>query len=277
MRRMMQHGTGINFSKMHGLGNDFVIIDRRMQDVDLSTAEIRLICNRQFGVGCDLMCLIDSSDKSSAKLSFFNADGSSAQACGNATRCAARLLGGDVVEMEGPVGPLKVTQPKPGVFSINMGQPTTNWQEIPLAQQVDTQALPIEGTPSAVGIGNPHMIFQVADADQIDPAQDGPTLEHHPLFPERTNVEFASLTGPNRIRMRVWERGCGVTQACGSGACATLVAFHNKGLSGRSATIVLDGGTLQIDWRDDGIWMTGPATHVFDGVLDPALLAQAAR
>jgi|SRR6056297_177415 len=259
--------TGLSFVKMHGLGNDFVVIDRRAQTVALSPAEIRHLCDRRFGVGCDLMCFIDPSDSAAARLSFFNADGSAAQACGNAARCAARLLGGDVVEMEGPVGALRVERPGPGLYSINMGQPATGWQDIPLSEAADTLALPIEGAPMAVGIGNPHMIFDVPDADATDPADRGPALERHALFPERTNVEFASVIGPDRIRMRVWERGCGITMACGSGACATLVAFHRKGLVGRRADLVLDGGTLGIDWRDDGVWMTGPASHVCNGTL----------
>lgn len=265
----------ITFSKMHGLGNDFVMIDRRTQTADLSSDQIRLVCDRHFGVGCDLLCFIDPSPKSAAKLSFFNADASPAQACGNATRCAARLIGGDLVEMDGPVGPLKVAQPSDGLFSINMGQPETRWDHIPLTEAVNTQALPIQGTPSAISIGNPHLIFHVDQADQRDPAKDGPTLERHPLFPDRTNVEFASLIGPNQIRMRVWERGCGVTKACGSGACATLVSFHNRGLVGRRAELHLDGGVLDIDWREDGIWMTGPATHVCDGTLAKGFLEQA--
>lgn len=257
----------VAFSKMHGLGNDFIVIDRRSQDVTLSKAQIQQVCDRRFGIGCDLLCFIDMSENAAARLSFFNADGSGAEACGNATRCAARLLGGDVVEMEGPVGALRVEQPKPGIYSINMGIPSMDWAQIPLAREVDTGALPIEGAPAAVNIGNPHMVFAVEDADLVDPAVNGPGLEHHPLYPDRTNVEFASLIGENRIRMRVWERGCGVTSACGSGACATLVAFHTKGLTGRRAELVLDGGNLQIDWREDGIWMTGPASHVFDGQL----------
>lgn len=259
--------TGLAFTKMHGLGNDFVVIDRRVRPVTLSPAQIRHLCDRRFGVGCDLLCFIDRSDRAAARLSFFNADGSPAQACGNATRCAARLLGGDAVEMEGPVGPLRVERPEPGLYAINMGPPATGWQDIPLAEAVDVMALPIAGAPAAVGIGNPHMVFEVPDAAAVDPASRGPALERHPLFPARTNVEFASVIGPDRIRMRVWERGCGVTMACGSGACASLVALHRKGRVGRRADLILDGGTLRIDWRADGVWMTGPATHVYTGAL----------
>jgi diaminopimelate epimerase len=150
-----------------------------------------------------------------------------------------------------------------------MGPPQLDWREIPLVRAVDPLHLPLPGDPVAVGMGNPHCVFFVADADAVDPAASGPGIEHDPLFPQRTNVEFASLIAPDRLRMRVWERGTGVTLACGSGACATAVAAHLRGLTGRRVTLDLDGGTLEVDWREDGVWLSGPTAHVFDGRLPP--------
>jgi diaminopimelate epimerase len=153
-----------------------------------------------------------------------------------------------------------------GVVAVNMGQPQFAWDEIPLSDDMDTLALPIEGAPTATGMGNPHCTFFVADAEAVDLATLGPVYETHPLFPQRTNVQFASVTGPDQIRMRVWERGVGVTLASGSSSCAVAVAAARKGLTGRKVQITLDGGILQIDWRDDGVWMSGPTAHVFDGI-----------
>ena len=154
-----------------------------------------------------------------------------------------------------------------------MQAPQLDWQEIPLADNVDTLSLPIDGTPVATGMGNPHCTFFVEDVDAIDLAKFGPEIEHHPLYPERTNVQIAQITGENRIRMRVWERGTGITLASGSSSCATAVAAARRGLTGRQVQIDLDGGTLQIDWVEDGVWMTGPTAHVFDGTLTPEFLA----
>lgn len=153
-----------------------------------------------------------------------------------------------------------------GMASVNMGHPQLNWDEVPLAHEMDTLSLPIDGAPTATGMGNPHCTFFVEDADSVDLEARGAEIEHHPLYPQRTNVQFASLIGPDHIRMRVWERGVGVTLASGSSSCATAVAAARRGLTGRKVQIDLDGGTLQIDWRDDGVWMTGPTAHVFDGV-----------
>jgi len=160
-----------------------------------------------------------------------------------------------------------------GLTSINMGQPQLDWRDIPLAEAVDTLELPIEGGPTATGMGNPHCSFFVADAEAVPLAQFGPRHETHPLFPERTNVQVASLVGPDHLRMRVWERGVGVTLASGSSSCAVAVAAARRGLTGRRVRIDLDGGPLDVDWRDDGVWMTGATAHVADGVLTPAFLA----
>ena len=158
-----------------------------------------------------------------------------------------------------------------------MGQPQTLWDEVPLVRAVDALHLPLPGDPAAVGMGNPHCVFFVPDAEAIDLPGLGPGFEHDPLFPNRTNVEFASLTAPDRLRMRVWERGAGITLACGSGACATAVAAHLRGLTGRQVRIDLDGGTLEIDWREDGVWMTGPVAHVFNATLTQAFLEAAVQ
>jgi diaminopimelate epimerase len=160
-----------------------------------------------------------------------------------------------------------------GLTRVNMGQPQFDWDEVPLARPLDPLHLPLPGEPVALGMGNPHCVFFVPDAEAVDVAAQGAQIEHDPLFPQATNVEFVSLTAPDRLRMRVWERGTGITLACGSGTCATAVAAHLRGLTGRQVTVDVDGGTLEIDWRDDGVWMTGPTATVFGGVLTPAFLA----
>lgn len=260
------------FNKMHGIGNDFVVLDGRARPVNMTPQVARALADRHKGVGADLVCVIRADPDHDARLDFYNADGSVAGACGNATRCVALLL-----EAEGGAkdrrfltehGTLEARAVGAGVYSVNMGQPAATWADIPLAEDVDLDALPIEGAPSAAGMGNPHMVFRVEDADAVDPAERGPALEHHPLFPERTNVEFCSINADGSVRMRVWERGVGVTLACGSGACAVVVAFARQGLIARKAAVHLDGGTLEIDWREDGVWMTGPAALVFEGRID---------
>lgn len=260
--------------KMHGLGNDFVIVDARARarDVSLPPALVTAIAHRQFGVGFDQLAVIEpGTGEADAHLVFYNADGSTSAACGNATRCIARHL----MEQDGKTdltlttarGTLYARDAGNGLTSVNMGQPQLDWAEIPLARAMDTLELPIEGTPTATGMGNPHCTFFVEDAEAVDLEARGAEIEHHPLYPQRTNVQFASLTGPDQLRMRVWERGVGVTLASGSSSCATAVAAARRGLTGRKVTITLDGGTLQVDWRDDGVWMTGPTMHVFSGTL----------
>ncbi len=263
--------------KMHGLGNDFVIVDARAQDVALGVPLIKAIAHRQFGVGFDQLAVIrPGAGGADAHLIFYNADGSTSAACGNATRCIARHLmqhsGKAALTLTTERGTLYARDAGDGLTSVNMGPPQLDWAEIPLARAMDTLELPIEGTPTATGMGNPHCTFFVDDAEAVDLAARGAEIEHHPLFPQRTNVQFASLIGPDRLRMRVWERGVGVTLASGSSSCATAVAAARRGLTGRKVTITLDGGTLQVDWRDDGVWMTGPTMHVFSGALTPAFL-----
>ncbi len=259
--------------KMHGAGNDFVVIDRRAGGAPVTPALARAIGDRHRGIGFDQLAVIEADDQAAAKLTFFNADGSEAAACGNATRCIARHLmdetGEIALTLRTERGVLPATDIGDGRVSVNMGVPFLDWQDIPLAANVDTLHLPIDGDPVATGIGNPHCTFFVENAEAVDLANRGAEIEHHPLFPERTNVQFAHLTGPDHLRMRVWERGVGPTLASGSSSCAVAVAAHRRGLTGRAVTLDLDGGQIEIDWRDDGVWMTGPTAHVFDGVLTP--------
>ncbi|NDV98544.1 diaminopimelate epimerase [Salipiger sp. PrR002] len=257
------------FMKMHGLGNDFVVLDGRARDVAMTPALAMAIADRHRGVGFDQLTVISKTDAGDAHLTFYNADGSTAGACGNATRCIARFLidetGKDALTLTTERGVLLARDAGNGLTSVNMGQPQLRWDEVPLAHEMDTLELPIEGSPTATGMGNPHCTFFVEDAEAVDLDSFGPAHEHHPLYPQRTNVQVASLIGPDHLRMRVWERGVGLTLASGSSSCATAVAAARRGLTGRRVTIELDGGTLQIDWREDGVWMTGGTAHVFDG------------
>ncbi|WP_415220789.1 diaminopimelate epimerase [Pseudophaeobacter arcticus] len=263
------------FMKMHGLGNDFVVVDARARKLAITPALARGIAHRQFGVGFDQLALIEQG-AGDAHLTFYNADGSTSAACGNATRCIARHLmeesGKTDLHLTTDRGDLFARDAGDGLTSVNMGQPQLIWDEIPLSEAMETLELPIEGAPTATGMGNPHCTFFVEDADLIPLAEFGPRYEHHPLYPQRTNVQVAHLIGPDHIRMRVWERGVGVTLASGSSSCATAVAAARRGLTGRRVQIDLDGGTLWIDWRDDGVWMTGPTMHVFTGSFTTAFL-----
>ncbi|ANT60662.1 diaminopimelate epimerase [Salipiger sp. CCB-MM3] len=257
------------FMKMHGLGNDFVVLDGRARDVAMTPALAMAIADRHRGVGFDQLTVISKTDAGDAHLTFYNADGSTAGACGNATRCIARFLidetGKDALTLTTERGVLLARDAGNGLTSVNMGQPQLRWDEVPLAHEMDTLELPIDGSPTATGMGNPHCTFFVEDAEAVDLDNFGPAHEHHPLYPQRTNVQVASLIGPDHLRMRVWERGVGLTLASGSSSCATAVAAARRGLTGRRVTIELDGGPLQIDWREDGVWMTGGTAHVFDG------------
>ncbi len=271
--------SGLPFRKMHGAGNDFVVIDQRGQPLHVTPALARAVGDRHRGVGFDQLVTIEEAEDADVRLVFWNADGSTAGACGNATRCVARLLmdetGKDRLSLRTERGLLTADCDAEGLVRVNMGPPQLDWADVPLARAVDTLHLPMPGDPAAVGMGNPHCIFFVPDATTVDVAGRGPALEHDPLFPARTNVEFASVIGPDRLRMRVWERGAGITLACGSGTCATAVAAARRGLTGRQVVVEVDGGTLTVDWRDDGVWLTGPTATVFTGVLDPALMALA--
>lgn len=269
--------TGLPFMKMHGAGNDFVVIDSRGRGAMMTAGLARALGDRNRGVGFDQLAEIVDADDADFGLVFWNNDGSQAGACGNATRCVSdyvmRGLLTDHITLTTARGGLRAERLADGRVAVNMGPPQLDWQDIPLAQPVDTLHLPLPGDPVAVGMGNPHCIRFVADAEAVDLAAVGPGHEHDPLFPQRTNVEFASLIGPDQLRLRVWERGTGITLACGSGACATAVAAHLRGLTGRHVVLVADGGVLEVDWRDDGVWLTGPVARVFDGVLSPDYIA----
>ncbi|OOY13954.1 diaminopimelate epimerase [Thioclava marina] len=269
--------SGLPFMKMHGLGNDFVVIDAREGDDPVTPALARALGDRHRGVGFDQLAVIRPAQGADFTLDFWNSDGSRAGACGNATRCVSdymmRQLGQDRVTLLTERGELGAVRRADGMVSVNMGAPILDAAQIPVLPGNDPAHLPLEGDPIAVGMGNPHCVFFVEDANSLDPAARGPAVEHDPLFPERTNVEFASLIGPDHLRMRVWERGTGITLACGSGTCATAVAANLRGLTGKHVLVDVDGGQLEIDWREDGVWMTGPTAHVFDATLTPEFLA----
>jgi len=268
--------SDLPFMKMHGLGNDFVVVDARAGASRITPGLARAIGDRRRGIGFDQLAVIENGPDADAHLTFWNADGSLSAACGNATRCIARHImdetGRDRLTLITARGALQAVDAGDGLTSVNMGTPQLDWQEVPLAEAMDTLELPIEGGPTATGMGNPHCSFFVEDAEAIQLETFGLRYEHHPLFPERTNVQVASLIGPDHLRMRVWERGVGVTLASGSSSCAVAVAAARRGLTGRKVRIDLDGGTLMIDWREDGVWMTGGTTHVCDGVITAAFL-----
>ena len=267
---------GLDFLKMHGLGNDFVIVDGRKHAHDLAPGAIRRIADRHLGVGCDQFIRIEPSRRADAFMRIWNPDASEAEACGNGTRCVASLLmdenGRDSAEIETLAGILACRRNGAGV-SVDMGPVRAGWRDIPLAREADTLNLdlgePAPGPATAVNMGNPHMVFFVEDAEAVDLARIGPVLERHPMFPERANVSFAQVIGDNRLRLRVWERSAGATRACGSAACATGVAACRRGLAGSDAEVVLDGGSLLVSWREtDGhVSMTGPVALSFEGRL----------
>ncbi|MEM1064984.1 MAG: diaminopimelate epimerase [Pseudomonadota bacterium] len=267
---------GFSFLKMHGLGNDFVVVDARARAFAITPALARALGDRHRGVGFDQLAIIADDPKADLGLTFYNADGSTAGACGNATRCiAARemaLTGQRKLTIRTERGFLHAEDAGHGQTAVNMGVPLLDWREIPLAEEADTLRLPLDGTPTATGMGNPHCTFFVEDAEKEDLAAYGARFEAHPLFPERTNIQIASPLGRNHLRVRVWERGVGVTLASGSSSCAVAVAAARRGITGRQVTIDLDGGQIEVDWREDGVWMTGPTAHVFTGILTPEFL-----
>lgn len=266
------------FLKMHGLGNDFIVLDGRAKPPVLTPSVARRLADRHTGVGCDQLIVIEPprGTGSDAFMRILNADGGEVEACGNAVRCIGALImderGRDSAIVETLAGPVAISASADGI-TADMGPARLNWDEIPLARAMDTLSLDIADgplrNPVGVGMGNPHAVFFVDDADAVPLSEIGPRLEHHPLYPKRTNVEAVEVRGPATLRVRVWERGAGITRACGTGACAALVGAHRRGLIGRSADIELDGGTLHIEWRDDNhVLMTGPTTLAFTGDID---------
>ena len=274
--------SGVDFLKMHGLGNDFVVVDARTHAYELSHDAIRRIADRHTGVGCDQVIRIEPSDRADAFMRIWNPDASEAEACGNGTRCVAHLLmdesGRTSAKIETLAGILRCEQDGAAIW-VDMGLAGTDWRDIPLGRKADTLSLDLgdaaPGPATAVNIGNPHVVFFIDDAETIDLAAVGPILEHHPMLPERTNVSFAQVLGDNRLRLRVWERSAGATRACGSAACATGVAAFRRGFAGRDTEICLDGGSLNISWREsDGhVLMAGPVALAFHGKLSPGLVA----
>jgi diaminopimelate epimerase len=274
----------IPFLKMHGLGNDFVVLDGRRTAIAVDAATARVLADRRTGIGCDQVIMLEPPRHPGAQvlMRIHNPDGSEAEACGNATRCVADLVrretGDPRVQIETIAGLLEAEALADGRIVVDMGPARTGWREIPLATEMDTEhvdlALGPLSAPVCTNIGNPHATFFVDDAEAIDLAALGPVLEHHPLFPQRANIGVAAIRNHENIRLRVWERGAGITRACGSGACAALVAAHRRGLAGRQAAVILDGGVLEIAWREDGhVLMTGPVSLSFEGSFSSDLLA----
>lgn len=268
------------FIKMHGLGNDFVIVDARTRAFFPTAPMIAQMSDRHTGIGFDQLITMETPANSGSDLRvrIFNADGSEVAACGNAMRAVARLaLDADTARLRirSDAGLLEAwrSDANGSWYSVDMGPARTDWQDIPLAQDCDTNHVPLARgplhDPVAVNMGNPHAVFFVADVDDIDIETLGPALEHDPMFPEKANIGIAQVTGSDRLRLRVWERSAGLTLACGSGACAAAVAAHRRGLTGRKVEIHVDGGMLNIEWRADGhVVMSGPAEESFRGTID---------
>ena len=256
----------IPFVKMHGCGNDFVIVDDRSRAFAISPARAAALADRHTGIGCDQFIIIEPD----AFMRIYNPDGSEAGACGNATRCVADILmreaGRTSVTVRTISGDLPAARRPDGLIQVDMGPAKLDWTDIPLLRPMDTLRLDLPGQPAAVSMGNPHATFFVADLDAEPITTLGPKFEHDPLFPQRANIGFVQIIDPGTIRLKVWERGAGLTLACGSGACAALVNAHRRGLTHRRATVIVDGGTLEIEWRDDGhVLMTGPVATAFHG------------
>ncbi len=288
----------IPFLKMNGLGNSFVVIDARLHPVALDAESARVIADPACGVGCDQVIMLEPAERADVFMRVFNADGSEVEACGNAARCVAWLIARDTgagrVRIETAAGLLaaelrnapadesaEAADGTTGLVRVDMGRPRFRWDEIPLAEEfhdtrmIELQVGPIDDpilySPSVVNVGNPHCIFWVENVDAVDLGAIGPILEHHPIFPERANISIAQVTTPRSMTLRVWERGAGLTLACGTAACAAAVAAARKGLTLRHVIVTLPGGDLDIEWaEDDHILMTGPTELEYEGALHPA-------
>ena len=289
--------TATPFLKMHGLGNDFVVLDARTSPLSLSADQVRAIAHRRTGIGCDSLIVLEPSQSADVFMRTFNADGGEVEICGNAARCVATLINADPgsndlsanLTIDTRAGVLRARDAGDGLVSLDIGIACTDWQQIPLAREMDTLHIDYDvRTPSGarlhdpvgVNVGNPHVVFFVA-ADAIegfDLESVGPSIECDALFPERINVSLAAVVGNDALRLRVWERGVGITAACGTAACAAAIAAHRRDLCGRSVTVALNGGQLAIEWREDNhVVMTGPVATSFIGDFDPdALVAVAA-
>ena len=267
----------IPFVKMHGLGNDFVVLDARRDPLLPITNDLaRALADRRTGIGCDQLILLEPSDEADFRMRIFNNDGGEVEACGNASR-AVSLLHGQNARIETSGGLLDVHPTESGI-AVDIGTPRFGWEDIPLAYAMDAASLPVAWetleNPIAVNVGNPHVVFFVDDADAVELDRLGPQIEHDAVFPDRVNVNVAQIVNRRAILLRVWERGAGLTRACGTGACATAVAAMKRGLVDREVAVTLPGGTLTIAWNDDDrIIMTGPAAESFRGTFDPAEFA----
>lgn len=280
-----------SFRKMNGLGNDFVVLDSRARALALAPEIVRVIADRKEGIGCDQLIALEPSDKADVFMRIWNADGGEVEACGNAARCVAAVIateqGRSQVSIETEDQVLGAVVGGDGNVTIDMGVPRLAWDEIPLAEpfhdtsRIELQAGPIDApvlhSPAAVNVGNPHALFFVEDTEAIDLAGIGPMLECHPLFPERANISLVQVMSPDHLKVRTWERGAGLTRACGTAACASAVAAVRRDLAGRKVTVSLPGGDLVIEWREgDGhVLMTGPYELDFEGTLPASLLAPA--
>jgi diaminopimelate epimerase len=272
--------AALPFTKMHGLGNDFVVIDARANPVDLTAGQVRALSDRHRGIGFDQIMVIKGSDRADAGLHMANADGATVGACGNGTRCVAALLleelQQDTITLDTDSGLVSASATAGGLTTVDMGPARTDWQEVPVARAMDTLHLDVTHEteagplvdPVGVNMGNPHAVFFVDDTARYDLGSFGREIEHHPLFPERANISLAHVDG-DAINLVVWERGVGLTLACGTAACAALVAAARRDLCGRSAQVHLPGGALQITWRDDNhVLLTGPVATSFSGTVD---------
>jgi len=271
----------MRFWKMNGAGNEIVVFDARSSPIELSPERIRAIADSESGAGADQIMVMERSLRADMFVRIYNSNGGEVGACGNGMRCVAWLAmqesGKDVALFETTAGKLSARREGDKVW-VDMGSPLLKWEEIPLAERMDTRGIdlkigPIDDPylklPGAVNMGNPHIVFFVPQLDAIDVKAVGSMLEHHPLFPESVNVGFCQVNGRDRVRLRVWERGAGLTQACGTGACAAVVAGHRRKLLDRKVSVSMDGGVLGVDWResDDHVILTGPVELEYESEL----------
>ncbi len=265
------------FRKMHGLGNDFIIFDARVRSIALTPDIIKRLCHRYTGIGCDQLIVMEPSQTADVQMRIYGVDGLEVGACGNASRCVASLMGRDSATLATPAGVLAAHIDQ-NIPIVDMGMPKFDWQDIPLGMAMDTLSMPVGwgllGAPTAINVGNPHVIFFVENIDKIDLARLGPMIEKDPLFPERVNVNVAQVINRQEIRLRVWERAAGFTLACGTGACATTVAAVRRKLTDRRVLVHLPGGVLTIEYTESGhMMMGGPVATAFTGEVDLALFS----
>lgn len=285
----MAGAAPIPFRKMNGLGNDFVVLDARQRALAISDAQARAIASRSSGVGCDQVIVMERSERADVRMRIWNAEGGEVESCGNASRCIADIVmdetGQATATIDTKGGFLTARRAGPLLVTIDQGKPRFDWTDIPLSEKfADTRHIelsvgpleaPLMHSPSVVNVGNPHCIFWVKDLDVVDLAKVGPMLEHHPLFPQRTNVELARVDARDHVTVKVWERGAGLTQACGTAACAVMAAGHRIRIIDAKCRVSLPGGDLfmQVNPDTGHVLMTGPLAYDFEGTLPEGLLA----